>query len=158
MVFVHACKPLTEEKYSADAEKKAGCGWPLVTNSTSKRNRLKRDERLKSSTRIGYILRNGGKIRGRYISLYSVDSEKPAFAVLVKKKTGNSVQRNRVKRWVREIYRQKKHEIQRVCQLLILVDKSFVQLDFQKIQSDLTRLLQDLNRVKKHEDDTTNTH
>jgi len=129
-----------------------------VTNNTSNRKRLKREERLKSSTRIGYILRNGEKLRGNYISLYFVDSEKPAFAVLVRKKTGNSVQRNQAKRWVREIYRQGKHEIQRDFHLLVLVDKPFIQLDFWKIQSDMDRLLPNLHKVKNHEDNTADTH
>jgi len=120
-----------------------------VTSSVLKRNRIKREERLKNSTRIGYILRNGKRLRGNYVSIYFVNSEKPAFAVLVKNKTGNSVQRNHAKRWVREIYRQTKHEIKQFCHILVLVDKPYLQLDYQKIKTDLDHLLPKLDNVNK---------
>lgn len=109
---------------------------------------LERQERLKGSSGIALILRNGKKLHGRCLGLYFNPSESPAYAVLVKKKIGTAVQRNKAKRWIREIYRKEKHNILFPFELLFVIDKQFTDLDFAAIKSDIHRFISQLNKQK----------
>ena len=94
------------------------------------------------------MLKNGKRLHGRYISLYFAPAEHTAFAVLIKKKVGNAVQRNKVKRWIRETYRREKHKILFSCTLIVLIETEFVQLNFALLQSEMVQLLAKLSKEK----------
>lgn len=111
-----------------------------------KNNTLKQRERLKSSVRIKAILQNGRRLKGKCLSLHFAPAEKTAFAVLVTKKVGSAVQRNKTKRWIREIYRQEKQNILFPCELLLLVDKHCSTLNFNELKTDIICLLSKLNK------------
>jgi len=119
-----------------------------VTNNELKFNTLKRRECLKSSVRITAILRSDRRLKGRCLSLYFAPAEDMAFAVLVNKKVGSAVQRNKTKRWIREIYRQEKHNILFPCELILLVDKQFSFLSFNTLKTDIKYLISKLNKKK----------
>jgi len=96
---------------------------------------------LKSPAGITSVLRNGKRLYGQYISLYFTPSEHLALAILVKKKVGTAVQRNKAKRWIREIYRQEKRNFLFPSKLLVMINKHFSQLDFSVVKSDFLHLL-----------------
>lgn len=104
---------------------------------------------MKSSARITAILRSGKRLKGQCVSLYFTPAEDIAFAVLINKKVGNAVQRNKAKRWIREIYRQEKHNILFPCELILLVDKQFSILSFNALKTDITHLISKLNKKRQ---------
>jgi len=117
-----------------------------VTNNVLKFNTLKRRERLKSSVRITAILRSGQRLKGRFLSLYFAPAKEMAFAILINKKVGSAVQRNKTKRWIREIYRQEKHNILFPCEIILLVDKQFLILSFNALKTDIKHLISKLSK------------
>lgn len=60
---------------------------------------------IKKGVEIKALLVNGRKLSGRTINIYDRPADKRRFAVLTPKRIGHAVQRNIMKRLVREIYR-----------------------------------------------------
>jgi len=103
-------------------------------------NTLKRHEILKSRERISRILRQGRRYHGEHVTLYCMPSEKMGFAVLVKKNSGKPYQRNKVKRWVREIYRMEKDNFPAPCDIIILVQGAYGFHEFHALKTDVETL------------------
>ncbi len=69
---------------------------------------LKKQEIIRGVSAFDKIFRNGKKIKGRTVTLFIVSSEKPKMGVAVSRKFRKAVERNRIKRYIREIYRNNK--------------------------------------------------
>jgi len=99
---------------------------------------------LKKNDQITSILKNGTRMHGDTITLYSMPDEVSAFAVLVKKKSGTAVQRNKIKRWVREAFRQEKQIIPFSCAVVIVVEKQFSESNYSAVKTDISSLIAEL--------------
>ena len=76
-----------------------------------------------------YVLKKGKFCTGRYTVLHfskikSKNNNINFFAVCVSKKNGNSVQRNKLKRWAREFYKIEENNIKKGYNLVILYRKT----------------------------------
>ncbi len=74
---------------------------------SSKQFGLPRKKILKRSREIQAVFEAGNKRSGKYLTLFlqPVSPGEEKFAVLINRRVGKAVQRNRMKRLVREIYR-----------------------------------------------------
>lgn len=66
---------------------------------------LPRKLMLKRPGDIRQVLQTGTKRSGRHINLYACAKAPARFAVLIPKRIGNAVKRNKMKRLARELYR-----------------------------------------------------
>lgn len=113
--------------------------------------------RLKNKRVFKYVLRSGNYNIGKYVVIHTtktknninnVDSNnKSFFAVCVSKKNGNSVKRNKLKRWVREIYKLEENSIKKGYNIIVLYKKSIKAEDisFQSLYSDIKNCFEKLN-------------
>jgi len=108
------------------------------------RQTLNRSEYIKSSGRISSIIREGNRIQGDKVTIHFNPSDKVAFAVLVKKKAGSAVERNKIKRWIREIYRQGKGQLDRTYEIIIVSNKPYRYLDHSVLEKDIYSLFKKL--------------
>ena len=69
--------------------------------------------KIKKNGTFRYILNNGKYASGKYLSVHITSNnskkykDKNFIGICISKKNGNSVQRNKMKRWVREVYKNK---------------------------------------------------
>lgn len=76
-----------------------------MDDTTKKRLLLPRKKIIKSSAEIREVLQEGTRLSGKTINIFFKMSDEDKFAVLVPKRIGHAVKRNRMKRITREIYR-----------------------------------------------------
>ena len=79
--------------------------------------KFRREDRLGKSTSV--IIEKGKRVSAGNIVLYFKKEDCPKLAVVVGRKVGNSVLRNKLKRWAREIFRENKTDLEKYGIVLI---------------------------------------
>jgi ribonuclease P protein component len=113
--------------------------------------RLTPRERIRKSREFAALYRGGYRARGAHFSLIYRFSDLPysRLAVVVSKKVGNAVERNRVKRWTREVFRRNKDALARPTDILFLARPGVAGLGWTAFRADLLRALKELGATKK---------
>lgn len=117
--------------------------------------------RLKNKKVFKYVLRSGKYNIGKYVIIHITKTKnninnintnnKSFFAVCVSKKNGNSVKRNKLKRWVREAYKLQENNIKIGYNIIVLYKKSVKaeDIDFHAIYDDLKNCFSKLDMYEK---------
>ena len=111
--------------------------------------------RIKKNRVLKYVLKNGEWKKGKYIIVHccktkykidNIDKCKNFFEVCVSKKNGNSVKRNKLKRWARESYKINEDKLLKGYNIVILYKKNSTtdSLDFKKINDDFVNCTREL--------------
>ena len=115
---------------------------------------MKKEYRIKKSSEIDAIFKNKQSKGDKYFAVYSLKSSEDThfrFALSVGKKYGNAVQRNLIKRRIREIVREIKEQL--VCMRFVVVIKPQAKdLTYQEIKESIHQIFKKLNIMEtKHE-------
>ncbi len=100
-------------------------------------------QKLKNKKEFGLVFSAGKKKAGKYIILYMMPKKKEEnrLGIIVKKNIGNAVQRNRIKRVLREIWRNKGEQFISGHDVIILARRRIIGASFQEIESELENLI-----------------
>ena len=101
--------------------------------------------KIKKGRTFKYIFRRGKYTSGNYLSVHicktKYDSSYNFFGVCVSKKNGKSVQRNKLKRWVREVYKCEESKIKKGYNIVVLYKKTTeikkLNLSYEVIRNDM---------------------
>ena len=99
-------------------------------------------EKLRHSWEFQNGYQNGKKYWNRFFVIYVLPNRfnSVRLGITVSKKTGGSVQRNRIKRLVRESFRIIKCKLKKGYDIIVIGRKPAVQLKCQQAQSELMNL------------------
>lgn len=103
--------------------------------------KLTRNERIRQRAEFLAMQAQGIKARGRFLTIVSRRSEFSVsrLGIVAPRRLGNAVYRNRIKRRVREIFRQNKPEV--CLDLVVLPLRNFLDASFGSLQADYRRTL-----------------
>ena len=114
---------------------------------------------IKENNIFRYILKKGRYAKGNFLVVHiynkNIVKEQPDntnfLGICVSKKNGNSVERNKFKRWVREIYKNEEENIKKNLNIVILLKKTsnIENLDYNKIFEDIIKCFRELEMYEK---------
>ena len=85
----------------------------------------------------------GTKLRGRYFFVYLLENGlgRSRLGLTASRRTGGPVERNRVKRRLREIFRHRKGDIQPFADIVVNVRRGAVEAGYEELERDFDRIL-----------------
>ena len=104
-----------------------------------------RKERLKKSGQFTRILRGGRRIRGRFLSVAYSTASQPVSRVGItvpKRILRKAHERNKMKRWVREIWRLEKGRIKQPVEVVIQMREKPEKLNYHIVREEALSLLE----------------
>lgn len=98
---------------------------------------------MKKNTDFNDIINTGRCIRNKYYSIYYKDSEDdfPKFGLAVSKKCGNAVDRNKIKRQLRNIIDDNKKLFSIKMNYIIMVRKEILNVSYLQMEEQLINLI-----------------
>ena len=106
--------------------------------------RLPKINRILKRDGFKRVYDNGEKVHTRYFTAFTLaNSEtRPRIGITATRKIGNSVERNRARRLVREVFRKNKWLADAGVDIVINVKRSLVEACYQEVEVELVTLLQ----------------
>lgn len=104
---------------------------------------------LKERYSFKYMLKKSKYVSKEYITMYYLkdknNTEENFFGICVSKKHGNSVVRNRLKRWAREVYKNLEANICRGYKIIVLYKKNIKvnDINFHVLEKELYNCLKE---------------
>lgn len=112
--------------------------------------RLTPRERIRSQKDFTSLYRNGSRFRGRYFNL--VYRPNPLgfsrLAVVVSKKVGPAVARNRIKRRIRDIFRRNKGVLEEPMDLIFVTRKEILGLGSPELRAGYFQALESIKKKR----------
>lgn len=119
--------------------------------AASARLRLGKSQRVCRGSEFGDAIRGGSVAADGVLVVFVVPARcevSPRLGVTIPKKTGNAVVRNRWKRWIREAFRIRQHEIPTGYDIIVRPKKDAVG-DWQSIERSIRKLVpKAISRIK----------
>lgn len=108
--------------------------------------RLPPEERIRKKSDFSFLYKNGCRYRGRYFSFVYLSNalDHSRIAVVVSKKVGNAVERNRIKRRLRALYRRNKGSFKETLDLLIITRPEIMSLSGPELKTQYVQAVESL--------------
>lgn len=109
---------------------------------------LQRKYRLRKKSGFQTIFREGKNRSAKYVAIYVLKGTK-RFGFIASKKVGNSVQRNRARRLMREVIRLHLSEIRDDLQIIFIARASIKGVSYIEVEKSIMTMLKKANVFKK---------
>ena len=105
---------------------------------------LSKSYRMKKNSQFDYIFKNGKSLKQNKLLLFysKTKSNKPKIGVVVSKKIGNSVTRNKIKRLIRESIRLNLAKLNTSYNYILVARQGIEILSYHEINNDFLKLLE----------------
>ena len=104
---------------------------------TGERLRFRKSDRILRRADFLRVQHSGHKVQTRSFVIMVLPAEQARFGITVTRKTAGAVGRNRIKRLVREVYRQNRALFPERCELVLVARAAATTLDYAALQAEL---------------------
>jgi ribonuclease P protein component len=113
---------------------------------------FQKEKRICSNVLFRKILSSGQSLRNELMAVYIAknDCGFSRLGVSISKSCGNAAKRNRLKRLIREVFRQNQHDIPNGYDYLVLIKRKIDQPSFEQIKNSFLNLIA-INKNSKKE-------
>ncbi len=89
------------------------------------RESLSPRERIRAKRDFSFLYKEGLRYRGKYFNLVFLANQQSfsRMAVVVSRKVGGAAERNRIKRWMRELFRRNKSLLETPLDMIFVIKK-----------------------------------
>jgi ribonuclease P protein component len=105
---------------------------------------MRKEQRVKKNSEFQEIFKKGTSVANRQFVLYVLKKEESQpfrIGLSVSKKIGNAVVRNKVKRYIRQVFLELKEEVKEGHDYLIIARKPAAEMNFHEVKKSLTHVL-----------------
>jgi len=108
-----------------------------------KQHSLTKEMRLVSNEQFKDVLACGRRLNDNLLTVYMAENKcgYPRLGVSVSKTHGNAVKRNRLKRLIREVFRQYQEQIPNNYDYLVMIKKTVKQITIEQLRSSFLALV-----------------
>ena len=113
---------------------------------------MQKNYRIKKSSEIEQVMKNGRSKANPYFIVYKykkTDNENFRIAISVWKKIGNAVERNKVKRYIRNVTTEHKQTIDSNYDYFVIALKGVKELDYVSFKEKLEQLYKKMDIIPK---------
>jgi ribonuclease P protein component len=117
---------------------------------------MKKAFRIKKNKEFQAVFQKGQSVANRQFVLYMLEKKDQAhfrIGLSVSKKIGNAVTRNRIKRYIRQVFHENKGRISPKKDYVIIARKPAAEMDYHSIKKSLEHVLRLGNSLRKERDE-----
>jgi ribonuclease P protein component len=109
---------------------------------------LKSREILRKQNDIKAIFSKNNKVTGEYVTIFfKFGKSKKAAFIVSKKIDKRAVVRNKIKRWLREIYRNRKINLHSNVEMLIVAKHNILNTEYTLLNEEIEKLFNNINYI-----------
>lgn len=111
---------------------------------------MERDFRLRKNSDFTKVYKRGKAYWNKHftVSIKKNGTVKTRVGFSVSKKVGNAVERNKIKRKLREIIRLNRHSLEGGCDIVITPRKNTLEMEYKQIENSLMKLLSNIHKKR----------
>ncbi|MCM3762788.1 ribonuclease P protein component [Alkalihalobacillus oceani] len=113
---------------------------------------MKKKQRIKKNEDFSLVFKQGHSVANRQFVLYVLPKEGQTYFRLglsVSKRVGNAVTRNRIKRYVREVFQAKREQLEAGADYVVIARKPTAEMNLQEIEQSMLHVLRKARAIKK---------
>lgn len=113
---------------------------------------MNKQQRIKKNKEFQRIFKKGKSFANRQFIVYVLRSDQPDFRIglSVSKKVGNAVTRNRIKRYIRQTFLERKDDLMQNADYVIIARQQAAEMDFHESKKSLEHVLRIARALPKN--------
>lgn len=113
---------------------------------------MNKQQRIKKNKEFQRIFKKGKSFANRQFIVYVLKNDQPEFRVglSVSKKVGNAVTRNRIKRYIRQTFLERKDDVMQNADYVIIARQQAAEMDFHESKKSLEHVLRIARALPKN--------